>query len=135
MIRRMCRFKKTDSEDMEMFMRRTNRVINDIMERHNLVAWDVLIRREVFKWAGWVARLSIFDPTRITLHVLLHKNWAWLQVIADQFNGRQLHGRKLKVWRWDALIYRFFDENYPGTSWMQAAQDNTEWNNIVQSLN
>ena len=94
----------------------------------------ILVRREVFKWAGWVARLNVFDPSRITLHVLLHKNWDWLRVIADQFNGRQLHGRRLKVWRWEALVYKFFDENFPGTSWIQAAQDKSEWEDLVQTI-
>ena len=134
MIRRMCRFKKTDSEDMEAFMRRTNKVISEVMDRQGILSWDILVRREVFKWAGWVARLNVFDPSRITLHVLLHKNWDWLRVIADQFNGRQLHGRRLKVWRWEALVYKFFDENFPGTSWIQAAQDKSEWEDLVQTI-
>ena len=112
-----------DTEVLETFMSRTNRFVNDLMGREGLLTWDIMVRREVFKWAGWVARLRTFDWSRITLHVLLHKNWEWLQTIAMQNNGRQLHGRRLKIWRWEALIYTFFRENHPSTLWFELAQD------------
>ena len=108
--------------------------MNDLMEREGLLGWDIMIRREVFKWAGWVARPGTFDCSRITLHILLHKNWEWLQTIAMQNGGRQLHGRCLKVWRWEALIYRFFRENQANISWFELAQDSYEWTQIVQTI-
>ena len=123
-----------DTEVLETFMSRTNRFVNDLMEREGLLSWDIMIRREVFKWAGWVARLRTFDPSRITLHILLHKNWEWLQTIAMQNGGRQLHGRCLRVWRWEALIYRYFRENHPNISWFELAQDSYEWTQIVQTI-
>ena len=83
---------------------------------------------------GWVARLAVFDPSRITLHVLLHKKSDWLRVIADQFNGRQLHGRRLKVWKWEALVYKFFNKTFPGIPWIQAAQDQSGWEILVQTI-
>ena len=135
MIRRMYKFSKHDSENMESFMRRSNRILSDSIEKHGLTSWDVQARREVFKWGGWVARLSTFDSNRITLHILLHKNWDWICNIASQFNGNQLHGRHLRVWRWESLLYRYFDENYPGVPWVAAAQDILEWNGVVQSVN
>ena len=134
MIRKMCHFKMRDTEVLETFMSRTNRFVNDLMEREGLLTWDIMVRREVFKWAGWVARLRTFDCSRITLHVLLHENWEWLQTIAMQNNGRQLHGRRLKVWRWEALIYTFFRENHPSIPWFELAQDSYEWSQIVQSI-
>ena len=115
-------------------MQRTNQFINDLLLRSGQVTWDVLTRREVFKWAGWVARLQVFDPSRVTLHTMLHKNWNWIQLIARQFNGRQLHGRCLKIWPWESLIYKFFRENHPNTTWFELAQDSYEWSQIVQSI-
>ena len=41
--------------------------------------------------------------------------------------GSQLHGRRFKVWRWEALIYRYFDENHPGMPWTDIAEDQQEW--------
>jgi hypothetical protein len=128
MIRKMCHFKMRDTEVLETFMSRTNRFVNDLMEREGLLTWDIMVRREVFKWAGWVARLRTFDCSRITLHVLLHKNWEWLQTIAMQNNGRQLHGRRLKIW------HTFFRENHPSIPWFELAQDSYEWSQIVQSI-
>ena len=87
MIRKMCHFKMREAEALDSFMSRTNQFVNDLMEREGLLSWDIMIRREVFKWAGWVARLRTFDCSRITLHILLHKNWEWLQTIAMQNGG------------------------------------------------
>ena len=98
------------------------------------MTWDILARREVFKWAGWAARLVGVDPSRITLHVLLHKNWEWLLVMSEQFNGQQLHGPRVKVWRWEALVYSVFGEILFGAPWIQAAQDKSEWSDLVQTI-
>ena len=134
MLRKMCHFKIRDTENIELFMKRTNQFINDLQDREGLLNWDTMIRREIFKWAGWVARLDSFDQERITLHVLRHKNWEWIQTIANNNNGRQLHGRCLKIWRWESLIYNFFRENRPESRWSELAQDGEEWFRIVQSV-
>jgi hypothetical protein len=134
MIRKMCHFKLRESEDLESFMKRSNQFINDLLERESALTWDILVRRDVFKWAGWTARLRSFDPLRITYNILLQKNWDWIQSVASQNNGRQLHGRCLKIWRWEALIYKFCRENYPDTSWVDMAQDSYEWTQLVQNL-
>ena len=115
-------------------MSRTNNFINDIMVREGMQPWDVLVRREIFRWAGWTARLQDFDTSRITLKILKHKNWEWLQTIARNNKGRQLHGRCLRVWRWEALIYNFFRENHQDANWFLAALDQEGWNRIVQSV-
>ena len=117
MIRKMSKFFRGEEETIEMFMSRTNEIITSTMISHGMTSWDVIVRRNVFKWAGWVARLAYFDEDRITLKVLRHKNWEWLSVIAAQNKGRQLHGRILKTWRWERLLYSYVNENYPGQSW------------------
>jgi len=104
-------FELQGTEDLQMS--RTNQFVNDLMQREGILTWDMMTRGEVFKWAGWVARLLTFDSFRITLHVLLHENWEWLQTIAIQNNGRQLHGRCLKIWCWEALIYSLVVREQP----------------------
>jgi hypothetical protein len=134
MLRKMCHFKRREAEVTETFMSRTNRFIKDLLKREDMVFWDVLVRREIFKWAGWTARLNIYDCSRITLHILLHKNLDWIQTIAAQNKGNQLHCRHLRVWRWESLIYNYFKENHPGTTWLELAQDDREWMSIVQKI-
>jgi hypothetical protein len=134
MIRRMMRFRKDDEEDLEAYMRRTERSITNIIERHNIVTWDVLARRNIFKWAGWTARLHIHDPHRVTLAILELKNWRWIKDIADRNNGRQLHGRYLHTWRWESIIYKYFQENHPGIDWNYMAQSADSWHEIVQNV-
>ena len=130
----MCHFKSRESESLENFMSRTNKFINDLLAPENLGTWDVLLRREVFKWAGWVARLQTFDYARTTLHIMRFKDRNWLNLIASQNRGGQLHGRFFKVWRWELLIYSYFEENFPGTPWQDVAQDALEWDQIVQNI-
>ena len=130
----MMHFKKRETEDLAYFMERTNRSITGVMKHHGVVTWDVLARRNIFKWAGWVARLAHFDPERITLDILHLKNWNWICNIASQNNGNQLHCRKLHTWRWEKLIYSYFDENFPLQSWHEIAQDAQGWEAIVDNV-
>jgi hypothetical protein len=134
MIRRMMAFKRTDTEDVETFMRRTNRTITNLIELHSVLIWDSLARQYIFRWAGWTARLQHLDPHRLTYHVLLHKNRAWLNDVAAANSGRQLHCRYLHVWRWEKLVYSFAESNYPGVSWMDLAQSAEMWYSIVQDV-
>ena len=48
-----------------------------------------------------------FDPERIALKVLQHKDIWWIRGIEQRNAGRQCHGRILKVWRWEAMIDNF----------------------------
>ncbi len=134
MIRKMLRFTKPDEEGIQDFMQRTNTTITNIMSIHRVVSWDIYARRTVFKWAGWLARLQFFDPERITLKVLLHRNLDWLQRIKDHNRGRELHCRYIKVWRWETLIWNFCRENFEGSMWQQLAEDPDSWNSIVSRI-
>ncbi len=126
-------FRKQDSEHLEDFMKRTEKTISGCMQTHHILTWDVQARRNIFKWGGWRARLQQHDPNRMTLAVLLHKNWEWLRTIAEANGGRQLHGRYLKTWRWESLLYNYAAENMPGCRWFDIVQDPHRWNAIVQS--
>ena len=134
MIWKMMNFKRDIQDDVETFMRRTNTSITHIIDRHRITSWDILARRNIFKWGGWVARLEQYDPKRITLAILLDKNREWINLIAQNNNGRQLHGRYLHIWRWEALIYKYFEANFPGENWRDVAQIPERWHELVAQV-
>ena len=86
MIRKMMNFKRRDAETLEAFMERSNVNINDQMASHGILPWDVVARRNIFKWAGWVSRLRVFDPDRITLKVSV---WSELGVDSGSCTGKR----------------------------------------------
>eukprot|EP00973_Karenia_brevis_P004047 556931-Karenia_brevis.AAC.1 len=97
----MLHFKRRSEESMDDFMSRTNGTIKRLPILHGRVTWDRLVHREVFKWAGWLSRLYLDSQLRISRVVFRHKDWNWIQQIASQNNGRQLHCRYLRTWRWE----------------------------------
>ena len=125
MLRKMIGFKKLDTEDLENFMRRTNTTMNNLMAVHKVKTWDLLAHRAVFRWAGTVTRISISYPDRWTTTVFQHKDWRWIQTIARENNGRQLHCRKLKTWRWERPLYKYLGEN-----WQDEAADLDNWKSM-----
>ena len=134
MIRKMMRFTKLEDEDIEGFMQRTNHQITAVYETYRLISWDVLVRRSVFKWAGWTARLYQHDASRLTLRILRQKDWRWISLVAAQNGDRQLHGRILKTCRWERLIYTYTAENFPGQNWFDLAQDVGTWGGIANNI-
>ena len=134
MLRRMLRFSRGENEELQPFMQRTNGVISSIMDSYGIISWDSTVRRNVFKWAGWVARLAFHDEQRITLIILRQKDWFWISIIASHNGGRQLHGRILKTWRWERLLYSYAAENYPKQSWFDLAQDPISWSKITDKV-
>ena len=125
MIRRMLGCKRHEGEDMEVFMQRTNQNINNLMSRHSVVAWDTLANRAVFRSAGKLVSIKEHDPSRVTALVFSHKDWKWVQTIAQSNNGRQLHCRYLRVWRWERPLYKFL-----GIDWQKCALDPDQWSSI-----
>ena len=115
MVRKMLRFKKAEEENIEDFMHRTNRTITNLMTNHRVKLFDALSHRAVFRWAGYLARTSFLFPSRWTTIVFKHKDWAWIQVVARENHGSQLHGRHLKTWRWERPLYRYFGEGWQTT--------------------
>ena len=130
----MLRFSRGENEELQPFMQRTNGVISSIMDSYGIISWDSTVRRNVFKWAGWVARLAFHDEQRITLIILRQKDWFWISIIASHNGGRQLHGRILKTWRWERLLYSYAAENYPKQSWFDLAQDPISWSKITDKV-
>ena len=118
----MLKFSRPEGELTEDFMRRTNSSIKHLVTNHNVAGWDVLAHRAVHRWAGKLVQIEASDPTRITSVVFNHRDWAWIQTIAVQNGGRQLHGRYLKTWRWERPLYK-----YHGNEWRTIARDTELW--------
>ena len=53
--------------------------------------------------------------------ILKYRDWQWLQNVAEEHHGRQLHGRILHVWRWGAVLYKAIQH------WQEAASDKIKW--------
>ena len=125
MLRKIMRFKKTEEEDIAAFMSRTNTTMNNLMACHRVKTWDALAHRAVFRWAGTIARISVFFLDRWTTTVFQHKDWSWIQAVARDNHGRQLHGRNLRTWRWERPLYKYLGEN-----WQQQAADIENWQSM-----
>ena len=133
-VRKVIRLRKRELESIEDYMRRAESAVSNAMHRYQILSWDSWARRTIFRWAGWVARLQFFDADRLTLAVLRHKNIKWLRLIQDQNHGSQLHGRCLRVWRWETMLWNFFAENSPGESWEEIALDSERWKSYVDQV-
>ena len=122
MIRKMMHFKFRPDETMGSFMHRTESSISHVFDIHNVQLFDGLAHRAVFRWAGKLTQIQLHDPSRLTSIVFGHKDWDWIQLVASQHNGRQLHGRRLRTWRWERPLYKCFSD-----SWKALASDQSEW--------
>ena len=120
------------SEDCASYCIRVARLVRNTLERYTQESWDAFYHRLVFSWGGHVQRISKYDPSRLTFQVLKFRNWAWIQNIADQNNGQQLHGRRLHVWRWERPLYSFFRPK--GLTWEQQANDNVNWETLLDIM-
>ncbi len=121
----MMKFKKEEYETIDLFMERTNRTIRSVLRRNEVMGWDVMSHRAVFRWASKLITISVEDPDRLTSIIFNHKDWEWIQLISSQNAGRQRHDRILKTWRWERPMYKFF-----GSHWKQlAATDPLWWEN------
>ena len=129
MTRKMMHFKYRPDDTMDSFMHRTESSISHVFDIHNVQLFDELAHRAVFRWAGKLTQIQLLDPSRLTSIVFGHKDWDWIQVVASQNNGRQLHGRRLRTWRWERPLYKFFGDN-----WKVFAQDPAEWASLERNF-
>jgi len=130
MLQKMLRFRPRVDESKEDFMIRVNCRLKHIKQLHRVIAWDILYHRSVFKWAGHVVRIQQYDAARLTHKVLAHKCWRWIQTVARQNRGNQLHGRRLRTWRWERPLYKYLGDE----CWETAAQDKLEWNSKLDAM-
>jgi hypothetical protein len=127
-VRKMLHFKRREVEDLDSFMMRTNGTIKNVLQTHNIDRWDFLAHKAVYVWAGWVARLRIYDQTRLSYEVLNDRDWQYISAIAAENNGRQLHGRILRTWRWERPLYKL------NANWQDLAQDAATWDAELSNM-
>ena len=130
MLRKMVTIQRVTGESDADFMTRFNSKIKHLKCHHGVQDWDKRYYTLMFRWAGHVCRMTQYNKERLTHKVLQHRNWEAIQRIAQANSGNQLHGRKLKVWRWEAPLYKFFKEE----PWQKAAQDKTSWNSQLEGM-
>jgi len=130
MIRRMLSFTALEHECAEEFKRRTHRIVRNTIAQHEVKVWSAKYHASVYKWAGHVSRIAKYDVSRITPVVMRWKNWAWIQLIASQNSGRQLHCRKLHTWRWERPLYTYFSD----TNWEDNCQSKSDWQDVVEEF-
>ena len=130
MLQKMITLKRFPAESDESFMSRLNSKIKHLRIFHKLDAWDKQYYKIMFQWAGHVSRMASYHEHRLTHRVLQHKSWKWIQRVAGENFGNQLHCRKLKVWRWEAPLYKFFGNE----SWHDAALDKASWHSKLEEM-
>ena len=107
MLRRMTGRKRHKEMPLEDFMIETNRVIKNLKLKHQVMDWDIVALRHHFGWAGHICRLSVSDPDRVTGKIMKYRDRNWLQNIERENYGRQLHCRRLRIWRWERPLYKY----------------------------
>ena len=128
MLRKMLTLGRAEGESLEDFMHRSNGIINNVRLQQKYERWDRHYFRLYFSWAGHVARLVSHDPERLTLKVLNYKSWAWIQSVAENNSGNQLHCRRLRTWRWERGLCKY-DRN-----WQTTALDKQLWQTSLNGM-
>ena len=84
-------------------------------------------------FAGYVSRLRSQDPARLTHKILQYRDAAWLRAVESNNNGSQLHGRVLKVWRWEQPLVKYASSRGVD-DWHALASDHFEWKNSLGDM-
>ena len=111
----------------EMLHETMIRLARKIKESKKLSGWidiDLVQRQLVHEWAGHVARLPTWRPGCLTSRILEWRDRNWLDEITIK-EGSQMHGRRLRVWRWEEQVSNKF-----GGDWRKTAKDKDAWNRL-----
>ena len=130
MLQKMITLQKLPDEEAAVYMARLRRKIKHLKEMHSFRDGDHTAHLIMFKWAGHVARMAQYSCERLTYRVLQHKCWDWICKVAAPNKGSQLHGRRLKVWRWERPVYKFFKQHV----WQEAAQNKESWYEQLENM-
>ena len=129
MMRRIVHVRRQSGEALSEYMSRAARKVKNLRLKHAIESWDASYHRSVFSWAGHLARMAAYSPDRASHQVLLYKNWDWIQEQSDD-RGNQFHCRKLRVWRWERPLYKYFHPN----RWQDKASDKSVWNSLLNEM-
>ena len=122
MLRKIVRVRPRPLEDMASFMPRCTRTCRHFLEYVGGMRWDTRVHIYISRFAGNVSRIQSHDPARLTVQAMHWRNQRWLDIVAGSNGGRQLHCRKLKVWRWERTLVKYF-----GKDWEEQAADKIAW--------
>ena len=128
MLQRIIGFRKRDLEQDEDFMYRVHAKIRELRGRIGMMGWDQRVHRSVYRWGGHVARMSLYDPTRLTYRVFKHNNIEQVRHFA-KYNKQQGHGRRFHVWRWERAV-----QARHGSEWFLKAADKRVWESDVDAF-
>ena len=130
MLQSMLGYRPAREETKADFMHRVNARIRQIKDHEGVMEWDLWYHREMFRWAGHVARMPQYAPNRLTHKVLAYRFWDWITSVASANHGNQLHGKRFKTWRWERPSYKYFND----ARWQLVAQDRLEWNTRLDAM-
>ena len=128
MIRKMLGSRRQTEENLEEYMRRTNKTITHLMRKHRVEAWDAQYHRLYFSWGGEVASMRFTQPQKLTYQVLKHRDIEWIHKMSAQYGGRQQHGRKLHTWRWERYLSKYSPD------WQEKALDKSAWQKSLDDM-
>ena len=132
MERKLLGLKKTEGETAGEYVHRSNTALAELHKTFNRFSWSVEYHKSVYSLGGHFSRIHKYDPGRLTNAILRYKDWSWISHIASQNGGRQLHGRRLRTWRWERAFYKRFPWE-PG-AWHTVAADKVSWSSRLEEL-
>ena len=122
MFRKMLGLKRPPEWSLEDYMIETNSRIKNMKSSYNIPDLDIVAMRNHFAWAGHISRIAAESPTRLSGQMLLFRDRAWLETVERDNNGRQLHCRRFKVWRWERPMVQYA-KSVEASSWHELAAE------------
>jgi hypothetical protein len=133
MLRRMIARPRHRELSVEEYMISTNRAIKQLKRQYYVEEWDITAMRHHFGWAGYIYRTSVSDPTRISGLIMKYRDRTWLQTVEQENHGRQLHCRRLRIWRWERPLVNYAVSKNVG-SWHELAADHRTWKDSLTDM-
>ena len=103
-----------------------HKFIRDFKVRFGVDDLDIVALRHHFGMAGHVSRVCTQDNSRLVGAIFKYRDYERLDGIAADNYGRQLHGKKLRVWRWERPLAKYAKQ-HEWSSWHDMAQDKRFW--------
>ena len=125
----MIKTTKLLTDDADTYCARANRVRRNLAQKLDWCSWDTLAHRRYFSFAGHLARIEAYDPGRPSVRVLKFKNYQFLERLMDRNQGRQIHCRRLRIWRWERPLWLRH-----GADWSSVALNAEWWKNNLDAM-
>ena len=130
MMMKMLGLRCLAGESKGEYMARVGRKLKHLRTVHGIRLWHKVYLKSVYSWAGHVARMGSYQESRLTHRILKFKKFQWIQSVAADNGGSQLHGRKLRTWRWERPLYKQFADR----QWEEEAQDKQSWTSRLDKM-